>query len=119
LNLDTIANNLANLSTTGFRQLRLEFQDMDTRSLVTPESAGAEPEHGFGGLQIGLGTKSAATEVINTQGSLNETDNPLDLAIEGTGFFQSSGPTAPLPTLAPASSSSTIRGPWSPPPATR
>src|ERR1700721_4765841 len=40
------------------------------------------------GLQIGLGTKSAATEVINTQGSLNETDNPLDMAIEGSGFFQ-------------------------------
>ena len=87
LNLDTIANNLANSSTTGFRQLRLEFQDMVYQNLVTPGAAQSQSTVSAG-LQIGLGTKSAATEVINTQGSLNETDNPLDLAIEGTGFFQ-------------------------------
>jgi flagellar basal-body rod protein FlgG len=86
LNLDTIANNLANSSTTGFRQLRLEFQDMVYQNLVTPGAAQSQSTVSAG-LQIGLGTKSAATEV-NTQGSLNETDNPLDLAIEGTGFFQ-------------------------------
>ena len=87
LNLDTIANNLANSGTTGFRQLRLQFQDMVYQNLVTPGAAQSQSTVSAG-LQIGLGTKSAATEVINTQGSLNETDNPLDLAIEGQGFFQ-------------------------------
>jgi flagellar basal-body rod protein FlgG len=87
LNLDTIANNLANSSTTGFRQLRLQFQDMVYQNLVTPGAA-QSPSTVSAGLQIGLGTKSAATEVINTQGALNETDNPLDVAISGAGFFQ-------------------------------
>jgi flagellar basal-body rod protein FlgG, Gram-negative bacteria len=87
MNLDTIANNLANSSTTGFRQLRLEFQDMVYQNLVTPGAAQSQNTVSAG-LQIGLGTKSAATEIISTQGELNETQNPLDLAIEGAGFFQ-------------------------------
>lgn len=87
LNLDTIANNLANSSTTGFRQLRLQFQDMVYQNYITPGAAESQTTLSAG-LQIGLGTRSAATEVINTQGSLNETDNPLDVAIEGAGFFQ-------------------------------
>jgi len=85
--LETIANNLANSSTTGFRQLRLEFQDMVYQNLVTPGAAQSQSTVSAG-LQIGLGTKSAATEVINTQGDLNETDNPYDVAIKGSGFFQ-------------------------------
>lgn len=87
MNLDTIANNLANSSTTGFRQSRLQFQDMVYQNIVTPGAAQSQNTVSAG-LQIGLGTKSAATEIINTQGSLNETDNQYDLAIEGTGFFQ-------------------------------
>jgi len=87
MNLDTIANNLANSSTTGFRQLRLQFQDMIYQNLVTPGAAQSQSTVSAG-LQIGLGTKSAATEVILTQGALNQTSNPLDLAIEGPGFFQ-------------------------------
>ena len=87
MNLDTIANNLANSSTTGFRQLRLQFQDMIYQNLVTPGAAESQSTVSAG-LQIGLGTKPAATEVINTQGALNETNNPLDVAIEGAGFFQ-------------------------------
>ena len=87
LNLDTIANNLANSSTTGFRQLRLEFQDMLYQNLVTPGAAQSQTTVSAG-LQVGLGTRSAATEVIMTQGELNQTSNPLDLAIEGNGFFE-------------------------------
>ena len=86
LNLDTIANNLANSSTTGFRQLRLQFQDMLYQNMVTPGAAQSQSTVSAG-LQIGLGTKSAATDVIMTQGELNQTSNPLDLAIEGPGFF--------------------------------
>jgi flagellar basal-body rod protein FlgG len=87
LNLDTIANNLSNSSTTGFRQLRLQFQDMVYQNLVTPGAAQSQSTISAG-LQIGLGTKSAATEVIMTQGSLNQTSNEYDVAIEGQGFFQ-------------------------------
>jgi len=87
LNLDTIANNLANSSTTGFRQLRLQFQDMLYQNLITPGAAQSQSTVSAG-LQIGLGTRSAATEVIMTQGELNQTNNPLDVAIEGSGFFQ-------------------------------
>jgi flagellar basal-body rod protein FlgG len=87
LNLDTIANNLANSSTTGFRQLRLEFQDMLYQNLITPGAAQSQTTVSAG-LQVGLGTRSAATEVIMTQGELNQTNNPLDMAIEGNGFFE-------------------------------
>ncbi len=91
LNLDTIANNLANSATAGFRQRRLQFQDMIYQNLVTPGAAQSQ-QTVSAGLQIGLGTKSAATEIIMTQGDLNETDNPLDIAIQGVGFFQVSMP---------------------------
>ena len=87
LNLDTIANNLANSSTTGFRQSRLEFQDMVYQNLVTPGAAQSQSTVSAG-LQIGLGTKSAETEVLQTQGALNQTGNEYDVAIEGSGFFQ-------------------------------
>jgi flagellar basal-body rod protein FlgG len=91
MNLDTIANNLANSSTAGFRQRRLQFQDMMYQNVVTPGAAQSQQTISAG-LQIGLGTKSSATEIINTQGDLNQTGNPLDLAIEGAGFFQVSRP---------------------------
>src|SRR6202023_600426 len=87
LNLDTIANNLANSSTAGFRQTRMQFQDMLYQNMVTPGAA-QSAQTVSAGLQIGLGTKSSATEVIMTQGDLNQTNNPLDIAIEGSGFFQ-------------------------------
>jgi flagellar basal-body rod protein FlgG len=87
LNLDTIANNLANSSTTGFRQLRLEFQDMLYQNLVTPGAAQSQTTVSAG-LQVGLGTRSAATEVIMTQGQNEPDQQPLDIAIEGSGFFQ-------------------------------
>ena len=61
------------------------------QNLVTPGAAQSQ-QTVSAGLQIGLGTKSAATEVIMTQGDLNQTNNPLDLAIQGSGFFQVSMP---------------------------
>ena len=90
-NLDTVANNLANSATAGFRQRRLQFEDMVYQNLVTPGS----PESAqtvSAGLQIGLGTRAAATEVVMTQGDFNQTGNPLDVAIQGQGFFQVSRP---------------------------
>ena len=87
LNLDTIAHNLANSATTGFRQIQLQFQDMVYQNLVTPGAAQSQSTVSAG-LQVGLGTRSSATEVIMTQGELNQTNNPLDIAIEGSGFFE-------------------------------
>jgi flagellar basal-body rod protein FlgG len=90
-NLDTIANNLANSATTGFHQRQVQFEDMIYQNLITPGSAETQQTLSAG-LQVGLGTKSAASEVIMTQGDFNQTNGPLDLAIQGAGFFQISRP---------------------------
>jgi flagellar basal-body rod protein FlgG len=86
-NLDSIANNLANAGTAGFRQMRMQFQDMMYQNMIVPGSPASE-QTVSAGLQIGLGTKASASEVIQTQGDFNQTGNTLDLAIQGSGFFQ-------------------------------
>ena len=85
-NLDTIANNLANSGTVGFRGRAMQFQDMIYQNMIEPGSA-SSTNTTSAGIQIGLGTKPVSSEVIMTQGSFNETDNTLDLAIQGSGFF--------------------------------
>lgn len=94
-NLDTVANNLANSATTGFRRRRLQFEDMIYQNMITPGSP-ASQQTTSAGLQIGLGTRSVATEMIMTQGDFTKTDNPYDLAIQGQGFFQVSRPDGTL-----------------------
>jgi flagellar basal-body rod protein FlgG len=86
-NLDTVANNLANSATTGFRSRKMQFEDMIYQNLVMPGSASSTSTTSAG-LQIGLGTQSVSSEVIMTQGTPNQTGNDLDLAINGSGFFQ-------------------------------
>jgi len=86
-NLDNVANNLANASTAGFRKRRVQFQDLMYQNLVTPGSASTQ-QTVSAGLQIGLGSRSAATEIIQAQGDFSQTGNPLDLTIQGSGFFQ-------------------------------
>ncbi len=93
LNLDTIANNLSNASTTGFRARRLQFQDLIYQNLVMPGSAASQQTTVASGLQIGLGSRAQASEVIQLQGDMSATGNPLDLTIEGQGFFQVQLPT--------------------------
>lgn len=90
-NLDTIANNLANSGTSGFRARRLQFEDMIYQNMITPGSAQSQ-QTVSAGLQIGLGTRSVATEMIQTQGDFNQTNNSLDIAIQGAGYFQVSRP---------------------------
>ncbi len=88
LNLDTIAHNLANVNTSGFKQRRTQFQDLlyqDVRNAGTSNTATTEIPVG---LQIGLGTKPVATEMIFTQGDFTATNSQLDMVIEGQGFFQ-------------------------------
>ena len=88
LNLDNIANNLANASTAGFRRRRLQFQDLLYQNLVMPGAAATQQTTISAGLQIGLGSRSSASEMIQAQGDFNATGNPLDFAIQGQGFFQ-------------------------------
>jgi len=88
LNLDNIANNLANASTAGFRGTRLQFQDLIYQEMVVPGSAATQQTTVSTGLQIGLGTRASASEVLQTQGDFNNTGNSLDMAIQGAGFFQ-------------------------------
>jgi flagellar basal-body rod protein FlgG len=88
INLDNIANNLANASTNGFQARRVQFSDLLYQSEVMPGSAATQQTTVSSGLQIGLGTRPGNTEIIQTQGDLSSTGSPLDFAIEGTGFFQ-------------------------------
>ena len=86
-NIDTISNNLANVNTTGFRKNTAHFQDLiyqNLRAPGTPVGASVVPV----GQDVGLGVKVGASEKSFTQGVLQQTSNPLDLAIEGDGFFQ-------------------------------
>ncbi len=93
LNLDNIANNLANASTAGFRRRRLQFQDLLYQNMIMPGAAATQQTTVAAGLQIGLGTRTSASEIIQTQGDFNTTGNPLDLTIKGQGFFQVTLPT--------------------------
>ena len=87
-NLDNIANNLANSNTTGFQQRQVNFTDLLYQNEVMPGSASTQQTTVSSGLQIGLGTRPSATEILQTQGDLTATGNPLDMAISGAGFFQ-------------------------------
>lgn len=88
LNLDNIANNLANSSTAGFYGRRLQFSDLVYQNVVMPGAAATQQTTVAAGLQVGLGTMPRASEVVQTQGNFSTTGNPLDMAIEGLGFFQ-------------------------------
>ncbi len=87
-NVDNIANNLANASTVGFKRTRLEFQDILYQNLRTPGAAANSSTALPVGLQIGLGARSISSERIFLQGDFKQTQNPLDMVIEGSGFFQ-------------------------------
>jgi len=93
LNLENVANNLANAGTSGFRRRRLQFQDLMYQNIVLPGAAATQQTTYSTGLQIGLGSRSAASEIIQSQGDFNSTGNPLDLTIQGQGFFQVQLPT--------------------------
>jgi flagellar basal-body rod protein FlgG len=88
-NVEVIANNIANQNTTGFKRQRAEFQDL---LYQTDRRAGAQSSDTGTivpvGVQIGIGVKTAAVYRITTQGNLTTTSNPLDVAVQGRGFFQ-------------------------------
>ena len=86
--IDTISNNLANVNTTGFKKSRVDFQDLLYQTVKyagTPSTAGAQVPTG---IQVGHGVRTVATQKMFSQGMYQQTDNPLDVVIEGDGFFQ-------------------------------
>ena len=89
LNVDVISNNIANMNTTGYKRQRAEFQDLLYQNLRRVGSASSEAGTIVpSGIQLGVGVKPAAIYRMTRQGSLSITDNPLDLAISGQGYFQ-------------------------------
>ena len=93
-NVEVISNNIANMNTTGFKRGRAEFQDLLYQDMRRVGSASSDAGTIVpSGVQIGLGVKTAAIYRIGGQGSMLVTDNPLDLGINGSGFFQIELPT--------------------------
>lgn len=87
-NIDVIANNLANVSTTGYKRTRADFQDLLYQTLRMPGTEVSTGNRVPTGLQLGLGVKPASTSKLYLQGDFQLTNNELDIAIEGKGFFQ-------------------------------
>jgi flagellar basal-body rod protein FlgG len=96
MNVDNIANNLANANTNGFKMRRTQFQDLLYQSYVQPGAAAGSQTIVPSGLQIGLGTRPASNEIIFAQGNFQQTGNPLDVVIQGKGFFQVRRPNGEL-----------------------
>lgn len=86
--MDVIANNLANVSTNGFKRSRAVFEDLLYQTMRQPGAQSSQQTEVPSGLQIGTGVQPIATERIFTQGNLQQTGNALDIAIQGDGFFQ-------------------------------
>jgi flagellar basal-body rod protein FlgG len=86
--MDVIANNLANVSSNGFKRSRAVFEDLLYQNIRQPGAQSSQQTQLPSGLQLGTGVRPVATERIFTQGNLQETANDKDVAIQGNGFFQ-------------------------------
>ena len=88
-NVEVIANNLANMNTTAFKEQRAEFADLLYQNIQTPGSQTSDQgTYAPNGIQLGAGVRTAAVYRITTQGDLKSTGNPYDVAIQGSGFFR-------------------------------
>jgi flagellar basal-body rod protein FlgG len=87
-NIDTIANNLSNVNTTGFKKNRADFESLLYQTVRNAGTPATEQTLKPVGVEVGHGVKVAGTQKIHTQGSLQHTGNPGDIAIEGEGFFR-------------------------------
>jgi len=86
--MDVISNNLANVSTTGFKRSRAVFEDLLYQNIRQPGAQSSQQTQLPSGLQLGTGVRPVATERVHTQGNLQQTGNSKDIAIQGDGFFQ-------------------------------
>ena len=94
--IDVTANNMANVNTSGFRRARAEFQDLLYQQIRRPGGQTADGGTLPTGVQVGHGVRTASTTHIHQQGSLQQTEGPLDLAIEGSGFFAITRPNGDI-----------------------
>jgi len=93
-NIDTVANNLANVNTAGFKKSRMEFQDLVYQQITVPGSdTSTSADVAPVGLEIGLGTRPIATARDFSTGNLKATNGPLDIGLQGAGFFQITMPS--------------------------
>ncbi len=93
-NVEVISNNIANMTTTGFKRRRAEFQDLMYQNLRRVGASSSETGSVLpSGAQVGLGVKTAAIYRINEQGNLQQTSNSLDMAVQGNGYFQVTMPS--------------------------
>lgn len=86
--MDVIANNLANVSTNGFKRARAVFEDLLYQTIRQPGAQSSQSTQIPSGLQLGSGARPVSTARIHTQGGIQQTGNDLDLALNGAGFFQ-------------------------------
>lgn len=96
LNVDVISNNLANVNTAGFKRGRANFQDLMYQQVSSPGSQNSAGNQVPTGVQVGLGVRTAGISRIFSEGSFQQTGNPLDMAVEGRGFFQVQMPDGAL-----------------------
>src|SRR5258708_3483570 len=96
MNIDKMAQKVGNANSNGFKMGRTQFQDLVYQSFIQPGAAAGSQTVVPSGLQIGLGTRPASNEIIFAQGNFQQTDNPLDVVIQGKGFFQVRRPTGEL-----------------------
>ena len=121
LNVDNIANNLANANTAGYKMRRAQFEDLIYQNMIQPGAAAGQQTTVPAGLQLGLGTRAASNEIIFTQGAFSQTNNPLDMVIQGKGFFQIRRPQesslirarAPFSSIETETLSTPTATPWS------
>lgn len=86
--MSVISNNLANVNTTGFKQDRAVFEDLLYQTMRQPGAQSSSSTQLPSGLMVGTGVRTVATEKLHTQGNIQQTQNALDIAIQGRGFFQ-------------------------------
>ena len=87
MNMDVIAHNLANANTTGFKKSRANFEDLMYQTIAAPGAETSSNTKIAAGIELGMGSKAISVDKVYKQGSFTQTDNELDLAIEGQGFF--------------------------------
>jgi flagellar basal-body rod protein FlgG len=90
--LDVIANNMANINTTAFKKDRANFEDLFYRQLRLPGALDSDGNYTSTGVEVGLGTRVSSTQTNHGQGAMQTTNNPLDFAVEGKGFFKVQNP---------------------------
>jgi flagellar basal-body rod protein FlgG len=88
LQIDTIANNLANVNTNGFKRSRAEFRDLLYETINAPGAPSSASTRAVAGIQLGLGVRPGSVKKLFSQGDFKNTNNPLDLVVQGQGFFK-------------------------------